>query len=344
VESTNALAEYVSDQLENLIKQQVQRAIKTVDIADFVSASVRQYFLSTGVDQTIVESTVAEQIRTAVDERLLATNLKWNNFKLSGDYIRGGEITDFGSTGIVDQASELELVIQDGQVVVENIALVRELEVVEDAVIKGNLVVDGSISGANDFAKNIQKQVEEYVDTRFLNLSFDEASEIRFGGKHVLTKNELGPSVINSNIRTLGLVKELEVSGETSLGDTLFITTTGKVGINTTEPDSALTLWDDEVKVNIKKVSKRVGHIGVANSQSLSLGIDDNSDILITQEQVRVNRLFKIGDRSIAYESNIPGYSEVTGSIRFNNIPASGKPLGWICLGGLSWAPFGNIQ
>ena len=343
-----ALAEYIEYQLEDLIKTQIVSFIETLDLNGYINSAVEQYFLEYGVDAGAVENNFEQRIARSVQEKLIASNIQWNNYKLSGSLISGGCIEQFGSTGIVDQANDIELVIRDSEIVVENTATVRELNVVENATIEGTLTVNGTITGENDFVdtvrKNVQEQVLATVTEKIEQLQFDESSELKFGKNTMLTKSSLGATVTESNLRSFGIVKELEVSGEASIADTLMVTATGRVGINTMEPDSALTIWDEEIKLSAKKLRKRVGHIGVANQQGLSLGVDDSSDIFINSNQVQINQTLKLKDRSIDYAKTIPGHADVVGSIRFNSQPKAGNYAGWICLGDTRWTGFGKIE
>jgi hypothetical protein len=349
VESTNSLlAEYIEQELQKLVKQRVEQLVQSIDLEYAVQSAVDLYFAKHGVDTTIVENSFERKIKQSVAEKLIASNIQWGNYKLNGNQIHGGTIEAFSSTGIVDRANDIELVVKDGQVVCEGTATVRTLEVVENAVVEGDLTVKGSINGDTNFVNSIRTSVEQnivgYVDNFLNNFSLKDNGTIKIGQNTVLTINSLGPSVTSSNLRNLGILQQLEVSGETSLSDTLTTTTTGRVGINTTEPDSALTVWDNEVKINVKKLSKRTAYIGVPTGQELVLGIDDSIICKISPDQLKINGHLQIKDRTIGFESSMPGYSEVKGSIRYNSNPSKGVPAGWICLGNTKWAEIGTIQ
>ena len=349
MESTNSLlAEYIEQELEKLVKQRVEQLVQSIDLEYAVQSAVDLYFAKHGVDTTLVENSFERKIKQSVAEKLIASNIQWGNYKLNGNQIHGGTIESFSSTGIVDRANDIELVVKDGQVVCEGTATVRTLEVVENAVVEGDLTVKGSINGDANFINSIRTGIEQnivdYVDNFLNNFSLKDNGTVKIGDQTVLTINTLGPSVTSSNLRNLGVLKQLEVSGETSLSDTLVTTTTGRVGINTTEPDSALTVWDDEVKVSVKKLSKRSGYIGVPNGQQLSLGVDEACCLTVSKDQVGLASKLTIKDRSIDFDSSMPGYSEVKGSIRFNSNPSKGSPVGWVCLGDTRWAEIGTVQ
>ena len=349
MESTNSLlAEYIEQELEKLVKQRVEQLVQSIDLEYAVQNAVDLYFVKHGVDTKVVENSFERMIKQSVAEKLIATNIHWGNYKLNGNQIHGGTIEAFSSTGIVDRANDIELVVNDGQVVCEGTATVRTLEVVENAVVEGDLTVKGSINGDANFINSIRTGVEQnivdYVDNFLNNFSLKDNGTVRIGEHTVLTINSLGPSITTSNLRNLGILQQLEVSGEASLSDTLTTTTTGRVGINTAEPDSALTVWDSEVKINVKKLSKRTAYVGVPNGQELVLGIDDSAVCKISPEQLKINGILQINNQTIGFENTMPGYAGVKGSIRYNSNPCNGDPAGWICLGNTKWAEIGTVQ
>lgn len=342
------LAEYIEAEFEKYIQQQVYHLVKNVDINLFINNAVELYFNKYGVDSSLVEENFEERINQSVKQKLIGSNIQWGNFKLSGDLVRGGTIKSFSSTGIVDQAHDIEFVVKDNEVYVENKLISREINVVEDVKINGNLTVEGNISGNTKFVSEIKEQIKEdlsdHIEQTFKNLNLPLDSTLCIDGKSIISATELGPSITKSNIRSLGLVKELEVSGEASLAETLLVTTTGRVGINTIEPDSVLTVWDDEIKINIKKISKKHGYIGVANNQSLNLGIDDNIKLKIHDKGISIDGTLKLKERTLTYSNSLPNHQDVIGSICFNSMPKQGKPIGWVCLGNYQWAEFGTIK
>jgi len=157
---------------------------------------------------------------------------------LSGDIIDGGTITNFSSTGITDQSTENQIVITDGLV-----------EVNKDIHIKGKILVDEL----------------EYVAAQVPKLNVTEA--IMIDHNEVLWKHELGRSVKNSNLESVGVLKELQVS------NTLFVS--GKrVGVNTASPSSDFSVLSNGYEI-ITRHTGETGYVGTHTHSPFSIGTDD---------------------------------------------------------------------
>jgi hypothetical protein len=112
-----------------------------------------------------------------------------------------------------------------------------------------------------------------------------------------------------------------------------------RIGINTRDPEMALTVWDEEVCVLAGKLSQDLAYIGTGRRQSLALGVNRKHHImidvdgLITVQQLRIDR-WKIG-----HAAQVPGYSGTRGDFVLNHDPKPEAPFAWICLGGFKWQP-----
>jgi hypothetical protein len=148
---------------------------------------------------------------------------------------------------------------------------------------------------------------------------------------------------VNSNLQTLGELKELRVSGESLLAQTLYVTPK-RVGVNTIEPSAALSIWDDEIEIITKKKSKDIGLFGTPRHQKLVLTSNNKDNIILNEDgSVQINNL-KIGAVMFSTSNNPPNYVSERCHIVWNTNPNLGGPLGWICLGGANWANFGIID
>ncbi len=248
---------------------------------------------------------------------------------LSGDIIDGGTITNFSSTGITDQSTENQIVITDGLV-----------EVNKDIHIKGKILVDEL----------------EYVAAQVPKLNVTEA--IMIDHNEVLWKHELGRSVKNSNLESVGVLKELQVS------NTLFVS--GKrVGVNTASPSSDFSVLSNGYEI-ITRHTGETGYVGTHTHSPFSIGTDDtpkltvksNGDIITDSrvgigvrnptERLEVDGNIKFADRifSAGEQSPITG-TWTTGSIVWNQRPSKGVAVGWVCVKGGApgvWRPFGLIS
>ena len=150
---------------------------------------------------------------------------------LSGDYISGGTITDFSSTGIIDEASRPMIHLDDDGLSVDNI-VTNDIEV-------DNITVSGKMTVKN---MTIEFQQEE-IGT---NINLHKAGLIYIGKDCVMSRSELGSSVVYSNLRKVGRLTSLTVDGRFDAGYTLTVNDMkNQVGINTEEPVGALHVVND---------------------------------------------------------------------------------------------------
>ena len=140
-------------------------------------------------------------------------------------------------------------------------------------------------------------------------------------------------------------LKNLEVTGEALLSNVLYTAPGNKrVGINTTEPSDALTVWDQEVEVVIGKHKTQEGYIGTRRRQNINIGANNKVGLTVcTDGSVIINKLQLMG-RTISENDNVPGFAAKQGDIVLNRKPKVGNSIGWICLDGIKWAGFGKIQ
>jgi hypothetical protein len=149
--------------------------------------------------------------------------------------------------------------------------------------------------------------------------------------------------MVNSNLQTVGTLKELQVSGESLLSQTLYVTAK-RVGVNTIEPSAALAIWDDEVEIVVSKRQKDTGSIGTPRQQKLILSANNKDNITLeTDGSARINDL-RTGSMKFTSASAPPNYLSEKGHVVWNENPSVGGPLGWICLGAANWGNFGIID
>jgi cytoskeletal protein CcmA (bactofilin family) len=107
-------------------------------------------------------------------------------------------------------------------------------------------------------------------------------SSYKIDDTDVLTIGELGRTVAKSNLREVGQLKNLTVLGDTHLaGFAAFNGTLGRLGINTENPNSALSVVENDVEVMIGAYRPNVGHIGTHSSDDLALVTDNTTRITL---------------------------------------------------------------
>jgi hypothetical protein len=342
----NETIESAQDQTRVLVENQVQERLSTVDFQRAITDSV----------STLIADRMADFVFPA--NSIDPAALKLLELKITGDNISGGIIENFSSTGIDDRASQVALTILDDSTVIENNLLTKDLTVQGSMTINGKFVVNGAVPEDTEFfrklvASTTSSTLTSLDHTLFNNYStliFDRIKQdgldlerITLNGQEIARSNSLGSAIVNSNLQTLGELRELRVGGESLLAQTLYVTPR-RVGINTIEPSAALSVWDDEIEIVAKKKSRDVGMLGTTRQQKLVLTSNGKDNIVLSDDgSTQIDHL-RIGSMQFTTSSVPPNFVSERCHIVWNTNPNPGGPMGWICLGGANWANFGIID
>jgi len=259
---------------------------------------------------------------------------------------------DFSSVGINDQATKTQLTIMDQDTVFENTLVTNDLEVANGAIIN-NLVVKGSINtdnlAWNDLSSSIQEKTLKQFNSTLRNqlikdvadqitTSGIEIEQIKFGGESLVSDGHLASNITQTNIQRLGTLNSLQVSGPVNLNETVRVNTK-RMGINTEEPEMALSVWDEEVAINVGKHKEKTGYIGTSRPQALAFGTNRNAHIEITVDGLTQIKKLQVGVHRISHDIQVPGYAGTKGDIVFNSNLTNDRVFAWVCLGGYKWQP-----
>jgi hypothetical protein len=346
VDKIKETIEHAQTQTKQLVEENVREGLGNTDFQKAITDSV----------STIVADRMNEFIfpENSIDPRAL----KIQDFKLSGDHISGGIIENFSSLGIEDRASQVALTILDESIVVENNLLTKDMTVEGSMTINGNFIVNGQVPENTEFFKTLVTQttnntlqsINQSLFSNYSSTIFDkirqeglDLNKITFDGSEIITSNALGPAVVNSNLQTLGELKELRVSGESLITQTLYVTSK-RVGINTIEPSAALTVWDDEIEIVAKKKSRDTALLGTSRQQKLVLTANNKNNIILSEDGSAQIDDLHIGPMRFTTANLPPNFNSERCHVVWNTNPNPGGPLGWICLGGANWANFGIID
>lgn len=240
----------------------------------------------------------------------------------------------------------------DDTTVVENILTTRELHVVDGATIN-NLAVKGSINTDNqawsDLAKDISNKTLSYLNEEWREQLIVQVSkhiednginftDIRVNDQPVINGVSLSATIIESSLSTVGTLRSLSVAGSANLNDTLLVNKK-RIGINTDAPEVALSVWDEEVAINIGKFKTNEAYIGTSRQQNLSLGVNRTPQIEINADGITTIKKLRVGVNTIGHATEVPGSSGTRGDIVFNSSPKDDGVFAWVCLGGFQWKP-----
>ena len=343
--STKAIVDNISSTASRLVNDAITARISSIDFDGAIASALTSIIDSKLKDFTFpdnsINSTAIKQVGT-----------------ISGDIIKGGIITDFGSTGIDDRATDCRVTIMDAVTVIENNLLTKDLTVKGDTIFEGNLSLNGTIvetspgfvTVVNAAKKQVQEELNDELFTKFSQHLYNEIdakgldlNQIKLNGIDLVVGNRLDNAILESNLQKVGVLHELMVRGETLIYNTLY-TGSRRVGVNTMEPSSALSIWDEEVDINIGKRQQGVAQIWSNRDQLMVIGTNGKSNLLLnTDGSVTMSRL-QLGTTTISTADTPPSNSAEKGSIVFNNNPSIGGPLGWVSLGQARWANFGIIE
>ena len=272
--------------------------------------------------------------------RIAVQQIDLHKNSLSGDFIDGGTITNFKSSGIKDTADSVNLVIKDDAVEVES-----------DLNVKGTVRVENL----------------EYVQAQVPKLNVTEA--VMIDHNEVIWRDRLGKSVRKSHLTDLGVLNNLQVRNTLYVAD-------GRVGINTTAPSADFSVNSGGYEI-ITRMHEANAYVGTHTHVAFAIGTDDtprltcraNGDVVVgteTGKPVNLNVFGKVGvgvkypSESLHVDGNIKfaertfasGEQEPregrwdTGSVVWNDKPGLNKPVGWVCTKGGkpgNWRPFGQV-
>jgi hypothetical protein len=257
---------------------------------------------------------------------------------------------NFSTMGISDQASEIQLTVMDDHTVVENTLTARELNITEGATIR-DLAVTGSINIDNqswnllseaiaektllkinqDWQDGLVKQVVQQIQTAGIDFK-----QVTVDGQLLLQGDRLGGSITESSLQSVGQLRDLTVNGEAKFTETLNVTRR-RVGVNTESPESALSVWDEEVAINIGKIKDKQAYVGTSRAHGISFGTNRQAHIEIDADGLTAIKKLQVGVHKISHSPIVPGWAGTRGDIVFNANPGKDRVFAWVCLGSFNW-------
>jgi hypothetical protein len=308
----------------------------------------------------IVKTTIAELIKVQnfPEQSIAHTAINFQGLKFSGDNITGGIIEQFGSTGIEDRASFVQMTLMDHAIAFEGPVFAPSAEIKGSLTIDGTLTLNGTVSEAGQgFSQLVSATTSAVIDkldaqlfTGFSDIVFARMQEVGIdlnritqNGKEVVTGPQLGYHIVDSNLQRVGVVKDLQTSGENLLSETLYVTQR-RVGVNTMDPSAVFVVWDEEVELIVAKRKQDTGYIGTARNQQLIIGSNNKENIVLRSDGKAHIENLVVGRVAMTSGTSVPNYAGTMAQIVYNELPAPGSPIGWVCIGGARWAKFGMIE
>ncbi len=258
--------------------------------------------------------------------------------------------------GFEDRASTCQLTVMDDATVVENRLTARDVDVVNgltvnDLVVKGSINTDNASwdSLTNKISSNmLEKITQEWQDSLIEQIVSDISSNginftnVKINNELLVDGNQLNTTITQTNIKKLGTLSELQVQGPTNINNTVGVINQ-RLGINTQEPESALSVWDEEVAVVINKFKLQEAYIGTARPQSLNIGVNRTPQITVDIDGITTIKKLRVGQHQIGHGTKVPNYSGTRGDIVFNSDP-NDTIFAWVCLGAFKWKTLKAVE
>ena len=352
-EQLTILIRQITDQINNTLLPQAGQQI-TAEITKRL-AQINVPALVSGIIENKLNGLVsAGDFPTA---GIPHTAINFKGFRLTGDTISGGIITNFGSTGIDDRSTQVQMTVLDQGVAFENTVFAPNAKIKGTLTVDGDLIISGGLAEGPaldqlvsltservklDLNEDLFQGFTGIVEKNLREGAFD-LNKITQNGKEVVNGNRLGYHIVDTNIQRVGVLNDLQTSGENLLSDTLYVTTR-RVGVNTIDPGATFVVWDEEVEMVMTKRGQDLGYMGTPRYQRLSVGANNQDNLILnTDGSVEIENL-RVGNVPMSSATAIPNYSAITGTIVWNESPSPGGPVGWVCLGATRWAKFGIIE
>lgn len=321
----------VNDTTQDLIKQTIAELTLDPVWLEKIQTVVDQH-----ATQRVLASLSTTDIRPIIKQSIEETvsNLNTSVFK-----------------GIQSNSESVELTVLDEHVVVENNFTAKDISAVNSLTVK-DLVVKGSINTDNrawqELANTVSQQAFEKLDAKWKDSLIAQVKDaitdqgidfnkVKIDGALLVDSGRLANTITESNLRSVGVLSKLKVTGETSLGETMSVDKR-RVGINTAEPDMALSIWDEEVTISAGKFKNQTGFLGTTRKQALAIGVNKTPAIEISDVGLTAIKQLQVGIHKFSHGNEVPNYSGTKGDIVFNANPTVDNPVfAWQCLGGFKW-------
>jgi hypothetical protein len=382
VQDANWLAR-VESMINQTATQKTFEQLKSIDIPAIVAKQINQTFDSSSIQQTVIigvqkeiETAIAnisqDPAWLSKIEKLINQTVAYQTIaKVSSIdintiiYERIDENIDkfheklranFASVGIKDQATETQLTIMDDHTVFENNLTAQDLTIANSAQIQ-NLVVTGSINTDNYAWDSLSADIAEKTFARvtgawqteliqqvadYIKINGIEFDQVTIGGELLVSGDRLSNTIKETSIQSTGPLRSLQVLGGTNLNETLNVNRK-RVGVNTEEPEMALSIWDEEVAINIGKLKEKTAYIGTSRTQGIAFGTNRTAHVEITADGLTQIKKLQVGVHRISHDTQVPGYSGTKGDIVFNANPTN-NVFAWVCLGAYKWQPLKSAE
>jgi hypothetical protein len=363
-----------SDELKDKIQQQIDLAIGSIienvagkiysevvnrsQIADHVrsivvieannaiqeqSASIVKSELSKLSVRSIIEEFTKREVNLSIEKMQFPkgsidpASIAWYKGAINANHVFGGIHQQFNSTGIEDKASAVQLTILDDHVVAEGQFTAMNITAADTVTAKnlsltGTLEIGTEIIDHGPFSQLIQQHASMMAEQ-----ALEPYKPLLIKDEPIIMNGTINPSVSFSNLRRVGNLQDLTVTGDAKFSETMFVSAGKKVGINTEEPRGALTVWDEDSEVSFMRTNRQTMFIGTTRTGSLELGTNSASQILISENLIDIKCPIRLMGLKISVANQIPEHQGEQNELVFVKNSREDQPKLYTCLGNNRW-------
>ena len=356
------------------------------------------------------------QVADGVEAVALAPAPKpeFKNNEISGDKVHGGTISMFKSIGIEDTATERAILVTDEGTIIDNVVTDH---ISSSPTVYGDLKVQGMITAqklhvdeltadirterstplefvADDngiYGKGLQWRgqgpTKQFIyranpDRLFSTESIDIAADAGYsiGNNTVLSGNELGSSIRNSNLVTVGTLQNLRTQGDLTIDDyIIYSADSQRLGFGTDAPNGSIsvTSLETEFVIDVESGATKIGNwttndLQIITDNTARVTVRSNGKVDFgssSSDNARVSVFGKLGvgvnnvsDNvclSVANAIEVAGTKIMTGTempsngtfrqgdIVYNTNAVATGYVGWVCVREGTpgeWKTFGKIS
>lgn len=184
----------------------------------------------------------------------------------------------FKSQGIDDLATEPSVTITNGKLAVDIVSPKQAI------TFAGNNLneINGKGISWTDGGKSRNLALKDQKLWADVDFNLEEERTYQINGIPLLSVNELGGTVVKSNLRQVGTLRSLKVSGTAEIGQfAVFNSDLNRLGINTDAPGAALGIHENGVDIVLGSRDLRAAIFGTQSNDSLEIVTDNKKRITV---------------------------------------------------------------
>jgi hypothetical protein len=193
----------------------------------------------------------------------------------------------FSTQGINDLATQPTLTVTNGRITVDVVESNKEIIFSANSLAE----LDGKGLKWSDGRKNKGFILKKDYFNSDLSINLLEEQEYKINNTSVLNFSELGTTVTKSNLKVLGTLKSLKVSGDSEFGEFLYVNSTlNRIGINNDSPRMAISIKENNVEVGVGSIKNKTGVVGTFSHNNFEIVADSVARIIVQPNgEIKIN-------------------------------------------------------